>query len=204
MLRDLGALSTQKRIQATGAMVTTMNSSERSTVKRSDRRGYHFNILDAIIVLVILAVIAVILVAYLPGGLSASDSGRGSVTVTYTLEIKGAQRKLADWIAVGDTVTERTSAVGLGRVSAEVEVSPAGVVRFDPTSGEVIIDEAEDLSDLLITITTTAKYDPSRGYTVNGKRLAVGAVYSVSLPRFEGAGECIGIIETSSNGGVVQ
>lgn len=185
-------------------MVKTMNSSDKSTKKKSNHGGYRFNILDALIAVVIFAVIGVVLVAYLPGGLSATSGGKGSVTVTYTIEIKNVDRKLADWITVGDTVTERASAVDLGRVSAEVEVSPSGIVRYDPASGEVIIDEAEDTSDILITVTATAKYDASRGYTVNGKRLAVGTNYSISLPKFEGNGECIGIIEISSNGGAKQ
>ncbi len=185
-------------------MVAKMNSSDKSTAKKTDLRNYRFNILDALIAVVILVVIAVVLVAYLPGGLSASGNNRENVTVTYTIEIKGINRKLADWIIVGDTVTDRDTAIDIGRISAEVEVSHAGIVRYDPTSGEVIIYEAEDTSDLLITVTANAKYDVSRGYTVNGKRLAVGADYSISLPKFEGNGECIGIIEISSNGGAKQ
>lgn len=178
-----------------------MNTSERPAEKKPHRKGYRFNILDALIAVIIAAVVIVLLLAYLPSGLFGGSADKSGISVTYTIEIKNVRRELASGISVGDPVTEKSTAVSLGGVSAEVEVVPYSQVRYDPVSGEVVLDEYADYSDLLITITAPAAYSTSRGYTVNGRRIAVGAAYRISMPGFEGYGQCISITEVAVNGG---
>lgn len=181
--------------------IIIMNVTDRTDEKKVRRSGYRFNVLDALIAVIILAVVALTLFAYLPSGLSHFSSTKNDATISYTIEIKGVRRELIEGIAVNDPVTEKGSAVALGKVSAEVEVSPASRVRYDAASGEVVVDELSDVSDILITVTSAAGYDKSRGYTVGGHRIAVGAEYTLSLPGFEGTGTCISINEISSGGG---
>lgn len=177
-----------------------MKTTERPA-ENERRKGYRFNILDAFIAVVIAAVVIVTLLAYLPSGIFKKSSEKNSISVTYTIEIKNVKRELASGIAVGDPVTEKGTAVRLGNVGAEVEVAPHSQVRYDAASGEVVLDELADYSDLLITITASAAYNASSGYTVNGKRIAVGAAYRLSMPGFEGSGKCISITEVAGNGG---
>lgn len=161
---------------------------------------HRFNILDALIIIIAAAVAAVLLMAYLPGGL-ARISSDGDTTIIYTVEVQGVKRDLASGISVNDSVTEKQTSVALGRVSSEVEVTAYNYVRYDTKTGEVVLDEYDDLATILITITADARSDGSRGYTVNGCRIAIGAEYSLSSPNFEGIGTCISISEISGNGG---
>ncbi len=178
--------------------INIMKSSDRAAEKAPRRSGKRFNALDALIIIIIVAVLAVTLLAYLPGGILRLPE-KNNVTVTYTIEVKGVKRELAAGIAVNDPVTEKGTSVSLGNISAEVEVTPYSTVRYDAASGEVVTDEYSGLSTLLITVTAQAGYDSSRGYTVNGRRMAIGAEYSISLPGFEGTGSCISITETGGS-----
>ena len=176
-------------------------SAERSRRRGKTRSGRRFNVLDVIIILIIVAVLALTLLAYLPGGLFRLAQNSSNATIIYTVEIKGVKRELAKGISVGDPVTEKETSINLGSVSAEVEVMPYSQVRYDAASGEVVLDEYEELSTLLITVTADAKSDPSKGYSIGGRRIAIGAEYKLSLPGFEGTGNCISITEISGNGG---
>lgn len=178
--------------------INIMKSSDRAAEKAPRRSGKRFNALDALIIIIIIAVLAVTLLAYLPGGILRLPE-KNNVTVTYTIEVKGVKRELAAGIAVDDPVTEKGTSVSLGNISAEVEVTPYSTVRYDAASGEVVTDEYSGLSTLLITVTAQAGYDSSRGYTVNGRRIAIGAEYGISLPGFEGTGSCISITETGGS-----
>lgn len=178
--------------------INIMKSSDRAAEKAPRRSGKRFNALDALIIIIIVAVLAVTLLAYLPGGILRLPE-KNNVTVTYTIEVKGVKRELAAGIAVDDPVTEKGTSVSLGNISAEVEVTPYSTVRYDAASGEVVTDEYSGLSTLLITVTAQAGYDSSRGYTVNGRRIAIGAEYGISLPGFEGTGICISITETGGS-----
>ena len=178
--------------------INIMKSSDRAAEKAPRRSGKRFNALDALIIIIIVAVLAVTLLAYLPGGILRLPE-KNNVTVTYTIEVKGVKRELAAGIAVDDPVTEKSTSVSLGNISAEVEVTPYSTVRYDAASGEVVTDEYSGLSTLLITVTAQAGYDSSRGYTVNGRRIAIGAEYCISLPGFEGTGSCISITETGGS-----
>lgn len=178
--------------------INIMKSSDRAAEKAPRRSGKRFNALDALIIIIIVAVLSVTLLAYLPGGILRLPE-KNNVTVTYTIEVKGVKRELAAGIAVDDPVTEKSTSVSLGNISAEVEVIPYSTVRYDAASGEVVTDEYSGLSTLLITVTAQAGYDSSRGYTVNGRRIAIGAEYGISLPGFEGTGNCISITETGGS-----
>lgn len=178
--------------------INIMKSSDHAAEKAPRRSGKRFNALDALIIIIIVAVLAVTLLAYLPGGILRLPE-KNNVTVTYTIEVKGVKRELAAGIAVDDPVTEKGTSVSLGNISAEVEVTPYSTVRYDAASGEVVTDEYSGLSTLLITVTAQAGYDSSRGYTVNGRRIAIGAEYGISLPGFEGTGGCISITETGGS-----
>ena len=179
-----------------------MNNADGSVKKapHKGRSGRRFNLLDALIILIVVAVIALVLRAYLPGGLFRLAES-SDVTIIYTVEVTGVKRELAAGIAVGDKVTEKGTAVFLGNVSAEVEVTPFSQVRYDADSGEVVMDEYDELSTLLITVKSNAKSNSSSGYSIGGRRIAIGAEYALSLPGFEGTGSCISITEISGKGG---
>ena len=63
------------------------------------------------------------------------------------------------------------------------------------------MDEYDELSTLLITVKSNAKSNSSSGYSIGGRRIAIGAESALSLPGFEGTGSCISITEISGKGG---
>ena len=71
-----------------------MNVTDRADEKKVRRSGYRFNVLDALIAVIILAVVALTLFAYLPSGLSHFSSTKNDATISYTIEIKGVRREL--------------------------------------------------------------------------------------------------------------
>ncbi|MCQ2353543.1 MAG: DUF4330 domain-containing protein [Clostridia bacterium] len=153
---------------------------------------HRFNVLDAVLIVILLVAAALVVAVYSP--LDIFGSSAKKTKITFTVEIEGVDASLASKIAVGDTVMNGNSCF-LGTVVSPVEVEADSKFFYNPATGETEYAEHPDLSDLLIVITVNADTDAERGFSVNGVRLAAGAEYSLVLPGFEGEGTCISIIE---------
>lgn len=168
--------------------------------KKKDKKNgkKKFVVLDVVIIAVLVIAITLVVVVYSP--LELFGGGEKS-QITFTVEIKGVDPRIASGISVGDPVS--VGSYSFGTVASAVEAEPYREYYYDDESGEVNYIEHPDLADLLIVITADADSDEIKGFSVNGIRIAVGAGYELIMPGFTGHGICSGIIEnqTSEGGG---
>ncbi len=162
-----------------------------------EKKRIKTNIIDILIIAVLVAAIVLAALVYSPWELIDRIGGSGE-DVTYTVEICGVDRAIATAVAAdvkeGQAVTEGASKKLLGVVAGPIEISNHEQVRYDKESGstEMVSDPA--LADMIIVISVNAERDESRGYSIDGLRLAVGAEYELTLPNYSAKGCCISII----------
>lgn len=170
--------------------------------KKAGGSRHRFNALDAVLILMAIAAAGLLIAVYSPSALFG-NTGK-TARITYTVELTAVDPGLAAAVRVGDEVTDGNG-YAIGQVAAEVEVAPYQIVSYSADGDEVILAEHPTLSNLLITISAEAADNGESGYTVNGRRIAIGAGYTLVLPGFEGSGNCIGIIiDQSTDGGTAR
>ncbi len=181
---------------ANDSKVLRKNGQEKT--KKSGRARSGFNLIDLFIIILLLCCVVLIAAVYVPG---LFDLKKGdSADITYVIEFEGVRPDYASFIKEGDAVnTDR--GYDFGTVCAGVEVTNHNIISYDPETGDVIVSAHPTLSNLLVTVAVSADSDPDTGYSVAGKRLAVGTSMTFVLPGFTGEGVCIAITEGGSNQG---
>ena len=64
-----------------------------------------------------------------------------------------------------------------------------GTITSATYTGELV--PYPDKYNITVYISTTAEYEKGVGYTVNGRRIAVGEAIEMRFPEFSGVGYCI-------------
>lgn len=166
------------------------------------RKKLGINLLDVILIIALILAVALVVSVYSPSGYRFGFGKEA--TLVYTIEVSGVPAEYASAINVDDPVYD-ADGYALGVVAADVEVQPYTVYEYksdDEGNGSLVAVEHSDLKSLIITVSVKADYNEGEGYSVDGKRIAVGAEYELVLPAFESVGECVGLIaENAANGG---
>lgn len=145
-------------------------------MKFIDRNGRLFGKISVIDLLVV-AVVALMAVAL---NFKNNQTHTGtSVTeepITFQIRVRGVRSFVADSIAVGDGLYDQNYSSGgraLGRITdIQVERDP-GTVISPLSDGTIVLAEAEDTVDLLLTL---------EGYALlNGKSVAVNRIYDLGV-----------------------
>ena len=166
--------------------------------KKNTARRAKFNIIDLLIVIAVFCVAAAVIHVYFS---DLSFGGKKEkTTVTYSLRFSGIDESFISAIAEGEAVVD-SDGYAFGTVVSADLFETHKEITYDSENRKVVSVPYPSLCDLTVIIRVNAESDPDRGYTVSGKRIAVGAEYDVSMPGFEGHGMCIDITENSSNGG---
>lgn len=146
-----------------------------------------FNIVDLVLVLVVVALIVVVVYTL---DLFGKDAAK--VTLSYNVCIGNVDAIYADKIQVGDAVLDATTKRSLGRVVAVENTKPHTVFRYDERTGGTMLT-VPDSYDIVITVLAEGLFEDKIGYTVEQRRLAVGAEYTLLFPDFAGNGYCTSI-----------
>lgn len=156
--------------------------------KVEGRKG-KFNLVDLAVVFVVLSLIVIAVYAMNLFGKAGTE-----VTLSYTVSIGNVDATYVDKIQVGDSVLDATTKCSLGRVAAVENTRPHTVFRYDETTGGKMLT-VPDAYDVVVTVLAEGIFEDKIGYTVEQKRLAVGAEYTLLFPGFAGNGYCTSIRE---------
>ncbi|MBE6690051.1 MAG: DUF4330 family protein [Ruminococcaceae bacterium] len=167
----------------------------------ADRKKWLFLVVDILLLAAIVAVVIVLISLLTPWSIF-DNSTTEPRQITYTVEIKGVDQASLSALQVGDTVTDRTTGVTIGTVTAihnrdfEDYASEAG--EWDEELGAYVVDkviypEDSGLMTVTVTLTVTADYEAGVGYCVGNSRIAVGCVLDMAFNNYADIGECVAL-----------
>ncbi len=165
---------------------------ENNTINTQNKKG-RFNVVDALITVIILLVAFAILWIFDPFLWFSADT-KQEVTLKYVVELKGVDDDVNSNIKAGETVTNASTKNAIGTI-VSVKTRNATVWEYDEKSDSMVEKTIEGKSDIYITIQVKCVYEKSVGYTVNGQQIAYGTVLNLRLTNFNGVGTCVSIEE---------
>ena len=173
------------------------NSIKRKKAKRK------FNVIDFLVILIIVTVISVSTYAIFSWSNIKSLWSASTVELQYTVELRGVDKEFINKIKAGDTVTDAVSKNQLGVVDSVDSIEKYTVLDY--TKNEIenedgktstvtyngILSEYPDKYNITVYISTSAEYENGVGYTVNGRRIAVGEAIEMRFPEFSSVAYCV-------------
>ena len=167
-----------------------MKNSNISAADKKMRRG-RFNFIDVLIILAVLLLGAIVVNLFLPSSLFKTSSTEKELQ--YTVEFVGVDEVFIDKIKDNDTVIDSASKYGVGTVMAVDKSTPYSVLQYNNESKVGHLAAVEGKYNLLVTISVKAEYNESEGYSVGGRRIAVGEKLSLRFPDYASEGYCINL-----------
>ncbi len=172
-------------------------------IKRASRSGWRFNILDALIILLIVAFVASAVVLLIPNVTELlGDKGDRQIIYTVVFSEVDEELALAADIYDGQTVIDKSTGRVLGTVigDALVDDSYEFVIKNGALDDAPLLESGlyEGKKTLTVTLTATATYNEGRGYEVDGCRIACDRVIEMIFPGFTGKGVCTVVTETDN------
>jgi hypothetical protein len=165
-----------------------LESDNENSMKVNAKGRIRFNVVDFFVVLFVVLVL-VASVAYFIPEVTAHFAANGEVEITYVLEFRGVDDDFIANVLSGDNAYESSQNFSMGTVKA-VSTEAYSSLEYDNALGEAVLKDHPAKKTLVITITSTAVYTEGEGYSINGKRIAVGAQYNVRFPNFSGSAYC--------------
>lgn len=148
-----------------------------------------FNLIDALIILLVIVVAAGIVYAT---GLGDKLAERNDAQVTYVLRISDVKEEYLSLLGVGHTVFNSSTGNELGKISDIVKkksvYTSSSAVSADGKSA--VTYELDDMYDVYITVTGKADVD-DRGIAVtDGQKILIGAKFYVRDGAFAATAFC--------------
>ena len=154
-----------------------------------------FNLMDLFLILFIAGLVFFTVFVVDPFSIGLFDKEEQSVALEYTVRIENVEVAFIDKIKVRNEVVDASIKASLGFVSSVENDTPHAEPYYDYQADLVSMKEYPDRYDLIVTITTNASFTEGVGYTVNGRRVAVGAKLYMMFPEFLGEGYCVSLRE---------
>lgn len=178
--------------------VTNNSATKQKKIKRK------FNIIDFLVLVIILAVIGVSIYAVVSWSNIKSLWSTSTVDLQYTVEFRGVDQAFIDKIKEGDTVTDAVSKNQLGIVDrvdsvekytvldyTKVQVSEGKDGTAVTSTYNAVLSEYPDKYNVTVYISSLAEYEKGVGYSINGRRIAVGEIIEMRFPEFSSVGYCV-------------
>ena len=166
-----------------------------SGFKPVKKQKVRFNLMDLLLVLIAVSIILAVIFVLDPFSLNIMGKAGREVTLEYTLRIENVEGLLIDKIHTRDEVVDSAIKTSLGYVNAVENDTPYTEAYYNSKDDEVSMIEYPDRYDLVVTVTAEAIFTEGVGYTVNGRRVAVGAEFYLMFPDYVGFGYCISMRE---------
>lgn len=159
------------------------------------KKKFRFNIMDALILLVILASLLALLYVFVLSEHSSVDSLTNSDTahITYVIEVSDLEESCLELIQVGQNAIDSSKKMNIGVVTA-VESQEYVYLGTDAVNGAVTLNRSDSRISLYITIEADAS-TAGISYSIGGYEMYVGASVYLSLPNFVCSGYCISLHE---------
>ena len=183
-------------------MNNNINQTVQETKKKTRRK---FNIIDFIILVLILTIVGGSIYAIVSWSNLKNLWLTETVDLVYTVEFRGVDENFIDNINADDSVTDSINKSKIGTVDRVYSVEKHAVLDCIevPISNEEgkettisysgVLSEYPDKYDITVYIRSTAEYKKGVGYTINGRRIAVGETLELRFPEFSAIGYCIAV-----------
>lgn len=157
------------------------------------KKKFRFNIMDALILLVILASISVLLYVFVLSEHNSVDSLTNTDTarITYVIEVSDLDESCLELVKAGQNAIDSSKKMNIGTVTA-VESQEYVYLGTDKINGTVTLNRSDSRISLYITIEADAS-TAGISYSVNGFDVYVGAPVYLALPNFVCSGYCIAL-----------
>ena len=165
-----------------------------NNTKQSENKKGRFNIVDALIVIVILAIAAGLLWITDPFSWF-SEVERTDVKLRYVVEIKSIDDDLAmsiKKIKFNQTALNSSGSIQMGKVQS-VKTAESTVWEYDKSRGEMVQKTVEGKIDVYFVIDSDCVYEKGVGYLLGNNQIAVGSPVGLRFPDFVGSGYCVSI-----------
>ena len=170
------------------------NTNNISTPKLT--KGYKFNFIDVILVLLCLAIIGGCVYVFSPKFNFDLFKRSESVQLQYTIEIQGVDEEFIEKIKENNNVLDSVSKSSLGSVVAVDYNTRYSVLDYtinEEGIAEGILVDHPNKYNVIVTISATAEYESGTGYSINGRRIAIGELIDLKFPDYTCQGHCIAI-----------
>ena len=183
-----------------------MERNNRKALRSSGaQKAWRFNLLDAVILLLVLLFIASAVVLLIPGATRLLGD-RGDTPIVYTVVFSEVDEKLALSADIydGQTVIDESTGRVIGTVIGDALVDDCYefVIKDENAADKIPMLESElyqGKKTLTVTLTASATYSEGKGYEVNGCRIACNKELTMIFPGFTGKGICTVVTENDSN-----
>ena len=175
-----------------------MNNNGYGATVAVKKKKKKFNFIDFIIILLIVAIVGVVAYLFSPWAQIEKLWIKDKAELTFSLEIKDVEIEYIDMIKQGDTVVDAVTKNSLGSVIESPKVEKAFVYDYVlDANGQMscVISEHPNKYNITIRINASADFEEDVGYTVNGRRIAVGEFIDIRLPQYACTAQCIQIYE---------
>ena len=174
-----------------------MNEQTMTTAPRPAGKRRRFNGVDAILILIILLVAAVLIGIFAPTSILNFFEGT-EVNLEYTIEIQNVPTELAEGLSSGGySLIDADGRYVLGNVVLVDAGTPYKVLSYNEDTGNALLTEYPGRCNVQITVSAKAIYTEGSGYTVNGRRIAVGEEIAVRCAGITGIGSCISMTQSN-------
>lgn len=175
-------------------------SPKKKTIKRK------FNIIDFLVIIIVIAIIGLSVYAVFSWSNIKKFWSNDTVKLGYTVELKNVDQDFISKIKEKDIVTDAVTKNQLGEVDSIDNTEKYWTADYTKEqkideNGESTIEyafvkaEHPDKYNVKVVITSYAEYEEGIGYTINGKRIAVGEAIDLRFPEYSATGYCISVFK---------
>lgn len=157
-----------------------------------EKRKHKFNVIDAIVILLIAAVLTIAVVKIV----SNSSGKTNDVKLTFVMQTDMIQDELSDNVKVGDAVYDGDTGRKIGEVTA-CDMRPAQHTGSD-SNGAPVVSDVPGYKTLYVTCFALS-VSGDDGYTVEGVPISSGRRYVLMFPSLYCEAECISISAGGEN-----
>ena len=179
-----------------------MNNNMNNSAEKVKKARRKFNVIDVLVILLVATVIGVSIYTVFAWSNIKSLWSKNVVELQYAVEFRGVDKEFIDNIKENDQVIDAVSKSSLGTVFSPPVIEKHSVLDYEEKTIENpdktttltyngVLSEYPDKYDITVYITTTAEYQDDIGYTVNGRRIAVGEMIPIRFPDFAATAYCI-------------
>ncbi len=164
-----------------------------NNIKKTEAKRGRFNIVDALLILVMLALCFAALYIADPFNWFSANTVRDT-TLKYVVEIKEVNDDVKTNVKVGDRVFNSHTNNDIGKVTF-LKTQPSYRWEYVEGGAEMIKKTVAGKSDVFVTVDVICTYEKGVGYTVDGQQIAVGMPITVRTSGFVGSGYVVSIEE---------
>ena len=109
------------------------------------------------------------------------------------MEIIGVDGEFIDKIKEQDVAVDAISKYTLGTVEAVDYNTQYSELKYDEAANAGVLAVYPEKYNVLVTVKATGSYVQGEGFSINGRRIAVGEKLSIRFPDFVCEGYCISL-----------